>query len=88
MIERNEQGQVVRVELHNIKITDSRLVNLKGMARLTYPDLMDTKITDGGLVHTMGLTKLQTLKLYHCEQITDAGAAELQKAWPKCKIEK
>ena len=47
---------------------------------------MGTQITDAGLVQLKGLTKLQSLDLSGCENITDTGIAELQKALPNCEI--
>ena len=45
-----------------------------------------SEITDDGLAHRKGLTKLEQLNLNSCENITDSGAPELQKALPNCEI--
>ena len=44
-------------------------------------------MTDAGLEHLKGLTKLQSLDLRNT-QVTDAGVKGLQKALPKCKIDR
>jgi len=85
-IERNEQGEVVEVDLGSSRITDTGLVHLKGLTSLQTLNLSGS-ITDSGLVHLKGLTNLQQLYLEDT-QITDAGVADLQKALPNCKIYK
>ena len=85
LIERNEQGEVVEVNLVDTKITDAGLVHLKGLTNLQTLGLGFTKITGTGLVHLKGLTKLEMLSLYGTK-VTDAGVAELQKALPNCEI--
>ncbi|HAA49391.1 MAG TPA: hypothetical protein DCE43_06690, partial [Planctomycetaceae bacterium] len=73
---RNEQGEVVEVQLRGTGGTDASLLHLKGLTQLQDLNLFGTKITDAGLVHLKGLTKLQTLRLSY--QITAAGVADLQ----------
>ena len=48
-IERNEQDDVVRVNLMNTEITDAGLVHLAGLTKLELFDLAETKITDAGV---------------------------------------
>ena len=86
-IERNEQGEVVRVNLFGTKITDAGMADLKGLTNLKTLRLALTQITDAGLVHLKGLTNLESLSLFGT-QVTDAGIAELQKALPNCQIQK
>ena len=84
-ITKNEQGEVVEVDLYGTQITDAGLVHLKGLTNLQTLNLDGTKITDAGLVHLKGLTSLETLSLNRTK-VTDTGVAELQKALPDCKI--
>jgi hypothetical protein len=49
--------------------------------------LEETKVRDAGLVNLKGLPKLRELILIGT-QVTDAGVAELQKAFPKWQIRK
>ena len=76
-IHRNDQGEVVEVDLNFNDITDAGLVHLKGLPNLQNLSLFRTKVTDAGLVHLKGLTSLQTLNLYGT-QITDAGLVHLK----------
>ena len=75
-ITRNEQGEVVNVNLSGTQITDAGLAHIKGMTRLQHLHLGQTKITDAGLVHLKGLTNLQAL--YLGGQVTDAGLVHLE----------
>jgi internalin A len=47
--------------------------------------LSQTGVTDAGLKHLKELTELQTLSLWKTK-VTDAGAKDLLKALPNCKI--
>ena len=77
-IERNEQGDVVRVYLSGTPITAAGLVYLKEMTKLENLELEGTQITDAGLVHLAGMTNLEALILFNT-QITDAGLVHLQR---------
>jgi hypothetical protein len=82
---RNDQGEVVGVNLAGTKITDTGLAHLKGLTELHEFDLSGTKVTDTGLVHLKGLANLERLYLNETKT-TDAGVADLQKALPDCQI--
>ena len=75
-IERNEQGEVVRVNLFGTKITDAGMADLKGLTNLQKLNLDGTSVTDAGIVHLVGLTKLTHLSLPY--EITDAGLVHLK----------
>ena len=78
-ITKNEQGEVVRVNLFGTKITDAGMADLKGLTNLQKLDLaICRKITDAGLVHLVGLTNLQSLYLRRTK-ITDAGLKDVVK---------
>ena len=76
-IGRNSEGQVISVSGFKKKVTDAKLVRLKGLTELQSLDLSETKITDAGLVHLKGLTNLQDFHLDDT-QITDAGLVHLK----------
>ncbi|MBR44835.1 MAG: hypothetical protein CME18_10505 [Gemmatimonadetes bacterium] len=71
-IEKDTQGEVVRVDLDHTRITDAGMVHLKGMPNLQTLSLSYTDITDLGLTHIKGLNNLQSLNLSNT-QITDKG---------------
>jgi hypothetical protein len=68
-------------------VSDAGLKELAGVHQLQELDLAYTKVSDAGLKELAGLKHLQTLDLSSTE-VTDAGVKELQKALPKCKIER
>ena len=84
-IRRDEQGEVVEVNLMNTQITDAGLVHLKELTELQTLFLGDTQITDAKLVRLKGLNNLQELYLTGTK-VTDAGVADLKKALPNCLI--
>ena len=61
---------------------------LAKLTRLEWLYLGHTQITDAGLVHLARLTKLRYLSLKPNPQITDTCVKKLQKALPKCMIER
>ena len=85
-ITKDEQDQVIRVNLGRSPVTDAGLVHLKSLTEMQQLWL-DTnyQVTDAGLVHLKGMTNLTYLRL-NKTQVTDAGVAELQQALPNCAI--
>jgi hypothetical protein len=75
------------LNLYATKISDRGLKDLAGLTQLQQLDLGDCKITDTGLKELVSLKRLETL-LLDGTQVTDKGVAELQKALPKCKIDR
>ena len=73
--------------LDDTKVTDKGLKELMPLKNLTTLHLQDTKVTDAGLKELTPLKNLTALYLDNTK-VTDAGVKELQKALPKCKIEK
>ena len=57
-------------------LSDSGLVNLKGLTQLQTLDLNGTKVTDAGLMHLIGLPRLDFLSLANTA-VSDAGLAQL-----------
>jgi hypothetical protein len=76
---------LTRLHLEKTKITDKGTENLKGLVNLEYLNLYGTEIGDATLAHLEGMKKLKNLYLWQTK-VTDAGVAKLQKALPKCDI--
>ena len=76
-IKRNEQREVVQVDLDRAPISDQDLQHLVGLTSLQALWLDETGITDKGLKTLRGLDSLEELTL-NGTQITDKGLAHLQ----------
>ena len=76
-IDRNEQGEIIRVRLTASHITDAGLMHLKGLTNLTALYLGYTQITDAGLIHLQELPKLESLDL-RMTKVTDAGLVHIK----------
>ena len=48
-IERNSEGEVVKVDLVGTQVTDAGLVHLRSLSNLTMLSLEDTNVTDAGV---------------------------------------
>ena len=73
--------------LMDTQITDAGLKNVESLTNVQYMMLGLTQITDAGLDHLKGLTKLERLDLKGT-RVTEDGVARLQRALPRCKINK
>lgn len=71
--------------LNDTPISDAGLAHLAALKNLKELSLTDTKVTGAGLVHLSGLTNLNFLYLY-TKRDAPLDAAQLQKALPKCCI--
>ncbi len=71
--------------LNDTPITDAGLVHLSGLTNLEELSLTHTQVTGPGLGQLSSLTKLQFLYLYST-RIPSDGVDEIQKALPKCRI--
>jgi hypothetical protein len=80
--------QLTSLDLSRTRITDAGLKELAKLQQLTSLDVRETKITDAGLKEVAKLQQLTSLNLRRCDEITDAGVAELKKALPKCEIDR
>jgi Leucine-rich repeat (LRR) protein len=78
---------VSALSLFSTKVTDAGLRELAVFKSLTTLDLRGTQVTDDGLKELTSLKNLATLFLDRT-QVTEAGVKGLQKALPKCKIER
>ena len=79
--------QLQSLQLMGSKVSDAGLQHLKGLTQLQRLDLEGTQVSDAGLKDLAGLAQLQTLGLKHTK-VTDEGVAKLQRALPKCKIQR
>jgi hypothetical protein len=78
-------AEVDSLSLWKAPVTDDGLKELADLKNLTWLDLRDTRVTDVGLKELARMKKLRHL-LLHNTHVTDVGVAALQKALPKCKI--
>lgn len=78
---------LTRLNLDHTGVTDAGLKEVAKLGQLTDLSLAFTGVTDAGLKELAALKSLNRLKLTGTN-VTAEGIAELQKALPKCKIEK
>lgn len=71
--------------LNDTPITDAGLTHLAGLTNLEELSLAHTQVAGPGLAQLSGLTKLDYLYLYST-QIPPDGIDEIQRALPKCRI--
>ena len=71
-VEFDQDGQVVKVDLNNAKITDADLAILEKFPGLQWLDLRITPITDEGVSHLRTLRYLRFLNLFRTD-LTDKG---------------
>ena len=76
-VELNANGEVVKVDLNNAKITDADLKHLERFAELEWLDVRVTPIGDEGVSHIAGLRKLKFLNVFRTN-MTDKGLATLR----------
>jgi imidazolonepropionase-like amidohydrolase len=71
-VEWNSEGEVIKVDLNNTKITDGDLAILEKFPGLQSLDLRITPITDAGVAHARSLRKLKFLNLFRTN-LSDKG---------------
>lgn len=76
-VEFNANKDVVKVDLHNAKITDADLKKLEIFTELEWLDLRITPVGDEGAAHLAALRKLKFLNLFRTN-LSDKGLADLQ----------
>jgi eukaryotic-like serine/threonine-protein kinase len=76
------------LNLSNTRVTDNGLRLVSDFRELQILGLAGTAVTDEGLRHIESWSNLRFLSLHQCPNTTDAGVARLQKALPKCQIER
>ena len=80
--------EVVILHLNNTHLTDNGMKHLERMKKVQSFIINSSDITDKGLNYLKSMSSLKYLSLGEHTKVTDAGVAELQKALPKCKIER
>ncbi len=80
-------GGLTGLDLSGTQVTDRGLARLAGLKKLSSLRLADTMVTDEGLRQLSGLKSLRWLELRDTK-VTDAGVKKLQKALPKCEIDR
>jgi hypothetical protein len=68
---------VIKVDLHNTKVSDNELKNLRAFGELRWLDLRITGIGDEGVAHLKKLKRLTFLNLFRTN-LSDKGLAELR----------
>jgi hypothetical protein len=74
--QQNAEHRIIKVFLHETKVTDADLESLGGIANLQALYLGRTAITDAGLAHLKGLRNLATLSLNNTA-VSDQGLEHL-----------
>jgi hypothetical protein len=75
------------LDLGHTRITDAGLKELAALAKLKELHLYETVVSNAGLKHLVSLRQLERLDLKGTK-VTDAGVKELQRALPKCQVER
>ena len=81
-IERDDDGNVIKVFLNRTAINDKSLRPIKYLPTIEVLNITGTKVSDAGLVYIKQLTGLKHLYPDRT-QITDEGIAGLKEALPK-----
>jgi len=76
-VEFNSEGEVVKIDLNNAKITDADLAMLDKFPGLQWLDLRITPITDEGIAHVRTMRKLRFLNLFRTN-LSDKGMENLR----------
>src|SRR5580765_7218717 len=72
-VERDGAGRIVAVNLRGSWINDVEMIELARLPDLERLDLSHTRITDEGMLNLKPAAKIQELKLFYSEWITDQG---------------
>jgi Leucine-rich repeat (LRR) protein len=84
-IEKDENGQIVAVDLSSTWIKDADLERVGEIKSLRKLNLAHTKITDVGIEHLKPLENVVEMNLYYAEYITDTALAHLR-GWKKLEV--
>ena len=84
-IERNDQGQIVAVDLASAWISDDDLELIASLEHVERIDLSYTWISDLGMERLKPLRNVRELSLYYCDYITDGGVIPL-KGWSNLEV--
>lgn len=77
-IARDDESNIVRVDLQHAWVTDADLAKLAALTELAEIDLSYTKVTDLGLENLAPLQNIRVLNLRYAEYVGDVGIAHLK----------
>src|SRR5260370_26619629 len=83
-IERDAAGRIVAVNLRGSWINDAEMMDLARLPDLERLDLSHTRISDEGMLNLKLVPKINDLKLFYSEWITDQGMTAI-KEWKHLK---
>jgi len=83
-IERDPAGRIVAVNLRGSWVSDVDMIELARLPDLERLDLSHTRISDEGMLNLKPAPKIQDLKLFYSEWITDQGLTAI-KEWKHLK---
>src|SRR5262249_22619536 len=77
-IDRDPAGRIVAVNLRGAWVSDVEMIDLARLPDLERLDLSHTRISDEGLLNLKPAPKIQELKLFYSEWITDQGLTAIR----------
>lgn len=83
-VERDSAGRIVAVNLRGAWLNDVDMIELARLPDLARLDLSHTRISDEGMLNLRPAPKIQELKLFYSEWITDQGMRAI-KEWKQLK---
>ncbi|MFN7996576.1 MAG: hypothetical protein U0Q18_23395 [Bryobacteraceae bacterium] len=83
-IQRDNQGDIIAVDLRGSWVYDSQLIELARLPKLQRLDLSHTRISDEGIAYLKIAPAITDLNLYYAEQVTDQGLNAI-KDWKHLK---
>jgi len=82
--QRDRTGRIVSVNLRGCWLNDADMIELARLPELQRLDLSHTRISDEGMLNLKPAPKIQDLKLFYSEWITDQGMTAI-KGWSHLK---
>jgi len=83
-VEKDSAGRIVAVNLRGAWVSDVEMIDLARLPDLERLDLSHTRISDEGLLNLKPAPKIQDLKLFYSEWITDQGLTAVRD-WKRLK---
>ena len=79
--------RLTSLRLGNTKCTVTEMRELAPLKQLISLDLYEIEVTDAGIKELASLTQFTSLDLFRTN-VTDVGLEALQKAFPRCRIDR
>ena len=86
VLELDDTGHVLRVDLSGRSVTDADLINLRALSRLESVDLGGTAVSNAGLMFVRSLRQLRRLNLKETS-VTEEAVERLRRELPECQID-